>query len=144
MEVRYRGLFHELWAPALAFLIRYQCDRYFRFFDSGDLQGANHLKNIVTIARAVPDVNMWLPTREVETVRAVLREVVAFPENLVVRVSAALVDGPPSQGFRFTSTVVSDPAHASCVAQRQGNRCAGEVRDCRDCWVADTVSYPLH
>lgn len=37
LEARYRGLFHPLWTPAMVFLVRYFCDRYFRLFDSGDL-----------------------------------------------------------------------------------------------------------
>jgi hypothetical protein len=62
LEERYQGLFHPFWTPAIIFLIRWHADQYFRFFDSGDLQGENHLRNIVTIAENVPDVKMWLPT----------------------------------------------------------------------------------
>jgi ubiquinone biosynthesis O-methyltransferase len=54
----------------MVFLVRYYCDRYFRLFDSGDLQGVHHFKNIIALARHVPDVRMWLPTREYAVVRA--------------------------------------------------------------------------
>src|SRR4051794_34496414 len=42
LEERYRGLFQKQWTPAMIFLIRYFCDRYFRWFDSGDVQGESH------------------------------------------------------------------------------------------------------
>src|SRR4051812_44911773 len=38
LEQRYQGLFDPLWTPAMVYLIAWHCDRYFRFFDSGDLQ----------------------------------------------------------------------------------------------------------
>ncbi|MGL4552905.1 MAG: GP88 family protein, partial [Gemmataceae bacterium] len=41
LEERYEGVFHPLWTPSMVFLVRYFCDRYFRWFDSGDLQGAS-------------------------------------------------------------------------------------------------------
>src|SRR5438128_369123 len=41
LEERYHGLFHPLWTPAMVFLIRWYASRYFRWFDSGDLQGNN-------------------------------------------------------------------------------------------------------
>jgi len=87
---------------------------------------------------------MWLPTREVQTVRAVLREVLEFPENLIVRVSANRIDGKLPKGFRFTSAVVSNLEEATCVAQKQQNKCDGEVASCRACWEEDHVTYPLH
>jgi hypothetical protein len=144
LEERYRGLFHPLWTPAMIFLIRYYCDRYFRFFDSGDLQGMNHLRNIITIAEHTRDVCIWLPTREAELVRTVLREMGELPENLVIRVSAARIDGPPPKGFAHTSTVVSAAVAgtATCPAPEQGGTCA----ECRWCWDArlGNVIYRLH
>jgi hypothetical protein len=65
LERRYQGLFNPLWTPAMAFLIIWHCDRYFRWFDTGDLQGANHLRNVVEVATATPQVCHWLPTREI-------------------------------------------------------------------------------
>src|SRR5262249_40071771 len=94
LEDRYAALMdsENLWTPAMIFMVNYFCDKYFRLFDSGDLQGANHLRNICTIAEHTPEVRIWLPTREIETVRAVLAERV-FPENLIVRISNNMVDG---------------------------------------------------
>src|SRR5262249_7071424 len=101
LEERYEALMNpeNLWVPAMIFMINYFCDKYFRLFDSGDLQGANMLRNICTIAEHTPEVRIWLPTREIETVRAVLKERV-FPDNLVVRVSGNMVGGEAPRGFQ--------------------------------------------
>ena len=85
----------------MVFLIRYYCDRYFRWPSSGDLQGENHLRNIVTLAKHTPDVKHWLSTREAEVVRAVGQ----FPDNLVVRLSATKIDGKP---FEAPSPCIAD------------------------------------
>lgn len=141
LEERYRGLFHPLWTPAMVFLVRYFCDRYVRLFDSGDVQGENHLRNIITVARNVPDVQFWLPTREYATVRACADD---LPPNLLVRVSAQRVDAPPPAWWPTTSTVVTaaGPGEGVCPAPEQGNRCGG----CRLCWNpnAGNVTYRRH
>lgn len=136
-ERRYAGLFHPLWTPSMVFLINYFCDKYFRWFDAGDIQGISHLTNIVRVAQETPQVRHWLPTREAAVVRAIGK----FPDNLVVRVSAAMIDGEPPRGFPHTSTVVSDPNEATCPAPQQEGVCG----ECRRCWEeAGNVAYRLH
>lgn len=137
LEERYRGLFHPLWTPAMVFLIRWYADRYFRWFDSGDLQDINHLRNICTVAKNPPDVRFWLPTREAD----IVRKAGELPENLVVRLSAHKIDGKPPK-WAQTSTVVSDPKEATCPAPEQGGVCG----DCRVCWDPEVkdVAYSLH
>ncbi len=142
LEQAYQGLFDVRWTPALIHQVRWYADRYFRLFHSGDLQGQNHLKNLVSVAQAVPDVSFWCPTRESKTVKAVLKEIGEFPENLIVRVSATMIDGPPPKGFPLTSTVVSDPDEANYPAPSQGGQCGA----CRSCWGPDVqnVAYRKH
>src|SRR4051794_4047939 len=70
LEERYRGLASPLWTPSMVFLIRWYAGRYFRWLDSGDIQGESHLQNILTICRHTQDVLHWLPTRDHEVVRA--------------------------------------------------------------------------
>jgi hypothetical protein len=134
MEQRYQALFDPLWTPAMVFLVNYYCDRYFRWFSSGDLQGENHLRNIVRVAEETPQVRHWLPTREAGVVRAVE----SFPENLVVRVSAEKVNGKPPK-WPHTSTVVTEGE--TCPASRSGN-----CGSCRACWDAEVrnVAYRKH
>ena len=141
LEQRYRGLFHPLWTPAMVFLINYYCDRYFRLFDSGDLIGENHLRNIITIARHTPEVSIWLPTREYQVVRTCAEEI---PPNLTVRVSAHQVDGEAPSWWPTSSTVTSEQeaGEGVCPALDQDNHCD----ECRACWSKEirNVAYRLH
>jgi hypothetical protein len=47
---------------------------YFRWFDSGDLQSIAMLDAIATIARALPGIKFWLPTKEHAFVAAWIRQ----------------------------------------------------------------------
>jgi len=100
------------------------------------VQTLEHLLNIATVARNMPKTRHWLPTREVELVREALRVLTAFPENLVVRMSAHLLDAPPPTGFKNTSTVTASKQLRGsyvCPAPDQENEC----RDCPACWDPD-------
>lgn len=135
------------WIPAMVGLISRKCTRepFFRWHDSGDLQSLEHLEAIAAVAEGTPQVSHWLPTREKRIVSEYLREHGAFPANLTVRISAAMVDGrAPSNLGLPTSTVhkESAPIGHACPAPTQGNACG----DCRACWSSDVanVSYHLH
>jgi hypothetical protein len=124
----------EPWIAGMVKLIWNQ--EYFRWHDSGDLQGAWHLANIVEVARRTPHVRHWLPTREYRMVKELD---VAIPENLVIRISAHMVNKPaPSIKGLPTSTVVT--GEATCPAPSQNNEC----RDCRKCWTASVANVSYH
>jgi len=142
LEERYRGLFDPRWTPAMVHLIRWYCDRYFRWFCSGDLQGENHLRNIVTIAEHTPDILHWLPSREAAIVRTVHDERGAFPPNLTVRLSGPMIDGKAPR-WPTTSVVSTGGAEGyRCPSRAQGNACGA----CRACWDREVrqVVYTLH
>jgi hypothetical protein len=67
---------------------------YFRWHDSGDLQDVAHLAKLVEIARALPDIKFWLPIREYGIIASFLRTD-SIPENLIVRLSAYMIEGEP-------------------------------------------------
>lgn len=140
-ERRYASLRHPDWVDAITTLIAHTKTTYFRWHDSGDIQGLWHLNNIVKVAQLLPNVKFWLPTREKGFVSQWLVLNKAFPENLVVRVSGALIDGEPPKGFPHTSSVVSSGKH-SCPAPSTDGQC----KDCRACWSTDvaSVSYRKH
>jgi len=141
---RVAGLTDPQWPEAMIYLIGNSGESYFRWHDSGDLQSFQHLLNIVKIAEALPNVSFWLPTREKGLVNQYLRAFQAFPDNLVVRVSAAMVDAAAPLGFEHTSTVHNQGKAEgyNCPAQSQGNKC----QDCRACWdrTIANVSYHQH
>lgn len=141
-EKRIQSLQDPRWVDALVFMIQRRKCTFFRWHDSGDLQGVWHLEKIVEVARRCPDTQFWIPTREKATVRKYVAQHGEFPPNLVVRVSGTMVDGPPPSGFAHTSTVVTDKKVASCPAYQQGGVCGS----CRACWdpAVKNVSYPKH
>lgn len=140
LEKRWRSIHDPRWVEALTFMIRFRNCDYFRWHDSGDIQSLEHLEKIADVAVRCPGTRFWLPTREKNYVHQFLHLHGAFPRNLLVRVSGALVDGPPPAGFPNTSTVVT--SKATCPAHVQGNQCL----DCRKCWNprVKNVSYKKH
>lgn len=144
---RLESLRHPLWVDAMALLINRLCRKepYFRWHDSGDLQGVWHLKKIVEVCRRTPQVSHWLPTREYSIVGAFLEEGNEIPSNLCIRLSAHMVDGPPPAGLKLPTSTVSSPSRRrpyACPARTQGNQCG----TCRACWdpSVPNVDYELH
>jgi len=156
-----------LWVAAMVKAIG--SDQYFRWHDSGDLMSMAHLLAIVEVCKSTPKTNHWLPTKEKALIKRYLKEYGRFPENLVVRVSAAMVNGKPVSIDGANSSTVHDGSdyHGSeCKAyrtQKNGqivainewrNMSASERKsidtgycgDCRACWNhnVDNVSYPQH
>jgi hypothetical protein len=124
-ENRVASLSSVSWADAMIFQIRQSKTEYFRWHDSGDLQSLQHLFDIVRIAEALPSVKFWIPTREKGIVNQYLRTAGDFPENLVVRVSAAMIDGDAPTGYDCTSTVHQNeaPIGVECKAYKNKNKC---------------------
>ena len=140
LEAAYEGMSHPLWVPAMVFMIRYHADERFRWFHSGDLAGINHLRNIIRVCLETPDVCHWLPTREYAIVRACEHEI---PENLTVRLSGHMVDGPPPADWPYTSTVVNRVKKATCPSSKHGGNCG--THNCTACWIREgNVSYLRH
>ena len=136
------------WSAAMVETIRAEVDPtdpYFRWHDSGDLQSVAHLGAIVRIARALPTIRFWLPTRERGMIRDWLELGLAIPRNLRIRVSANVVGRDTSilASWRrrgITTSSVDGDGYA-CPAPEQGNSCG----DCRACWDPTArVSYHLH
>lgn len=140
-EKRISGLDHVLWVNAMVTLIKASKTQYFRWHDAGDLQSFQHLLNIVKIAEMCNDVAFWLPTKEKKFISQFLSVFGAFPSNLCVRVSGAMVDGN-APDFKNTSTVVTVDSNATCRAFENSNKCG----DCRKCWNSDisNISYLKH
>ncbi len=141
-EKRFNSLTDPRWVEAIVFTMKTKKCDYFRWHDSGDLQGMWHLINIVEVANECPETKFWLPTRENALVLQYLRTMGNFPINLVVRVSGAMIDGYAPIKFFNTSTVVRAKDEATCPAYRQAGKCG----DCRSCWDPATrnVAYPRH
>jgi hypothetical protein len=147
LQRRLDAIAHPLWIEAMAFQISQAAVNVFRWHDSGDVQSLAHLENIVAVCKKTPDVRHWLPTREYGVVREFLDKHGSFPDNLNVRLSAYMVDGPLPLALAdrmgvTVSGVTSDKTKANCPAYTQGGVCGS----CRACWDKNTkvVLYPKH
>ncbi len=147
----------ERWIDAMSYLLNTREAKprggasdngYFRWHDSGDLQGAFHLRMISEVASRTPRVKHWLPTRELPTVKAYLASHGEFPDNLVVRLSANKVGarlpdvpGTAASGVHITRGEPENGA-VECGAIYQQNSCG----DCRECWDPNVreISYLKH
>ena len=121
-----------------------ETESWFRWFDSGDLQSLQMLRNIAEVARRTPNVRHWLATRERRFVSAYLKES-DIPDNLVIRVSATWPDIPVKEIAGVQCANVhknSPPVGFECVAPKQHGKCD----TCRACWDKNvqTVSYLEH
>lgn len=168
MERRYSIMMEDLdsWVDNMAELLnRFEKSGFFRWHDSGDIQSVEHLEAIARIAMKCPDIQFWLPTREVKLVKTWLEQTWpksyggalarpnGLPRNLTIRVSSFFVGSAMKlpeilqrAGVKL-STVgledVTDDVHvAHCPASKQGNQC----QSCRACWDRSvyTVNYHLH
>ncbi len=143
---RLDSLTNPHWVDGMVALIG--SDSFFRWHDSGDLQGVDHLEKIARVAQLTPNTRHWLPTREYGMVKAFIAKHGALPENLIVRLSAMYPDQPvkvPLSLQGVANVAVSNvhtgqPMGTACNAPNQNGAC----NDCRLCWTDQTVSYALH
>jgi len=165
---RLAGLSDPRWAIAMITLITTAHNRgtgrngkiergWHRWHDSGDLQSVDHLTKICAVAAGTPHIKHWLPTREHGIVAAYVAQGGIVPDNLVIRISATMVDGAPTRAWPTTSGVHTTATphfsplcdheppkrHAHhCPSPNQSNTCGA----CRACWMHDVkhVSYHKH
>ena len=145
---RLQSLVDPLWVPSMIKLVRSQAsDGWFRWHDVGDLQSLSHLFNIICVVKATPNIQHWLPTKEVALVRKMKDELGEFPPNLTVRVSRAMIgDVRPYPDFPSAHALSGEeeipPDLKVCPAPGQ----EGECKDCRYCWDKNVkqVGYPRH
>ena len=139
----------EAWAQAIAMQIIRICAKfgepYHRWFDAGDLADVAMLKAIVRVCELTPTIKHWLPTRERGILKAFLAAGYELPTNLVIRLSATMIDDKPIANAPHTSTVhrKGAPIYGQpCEANTRGHSCG----PCRACWNPEVanVSYPFH
>ena len=133
---RLHSLDHPDWVRAMVVLI--DNAPWFRWHDSGDLQGPEHLKKIFEVCKLTPETRHWMPTREARFLSLMDPDII--PTNLIIRMSSHMINQKPVKFWPWTSTVSTEGK--TCPAQDQGNQC----RDCRACWdrSVSNVTYPKH
>ena len=137
---RLEGLGDIRWVLAMTTLIRATKTKFFRWFDSGDLQSPTHFDRIRQIAVDMPEVKFWMPTMEYKWV--INKDI---PDNLTVRASSPVIGKPRSTNklpismvekktnVEWRTLIEKNSPHDTthyCPAPIQGNKC----EDCRACW----------
>jgi hypothetical protein len=122
-------------------------DRYFRWFDSGDMYSLKLAEKIYDVMVATPWTRHWLPTRMHKFAKFadILAKMEALP-NVVVRLSSDSINGGIIEG-NTTSTIIPTISHKKpsmtiCEAYERNGKCA----TCRACWDKDVevVAYVAH
>lgn len=131
------------WVELMVETINRTRSPYFRWFDSGDVQSVEHAEQILEVIELTPSKFHWIPTKEKKIWREALTGRMV-PNNAVIRLSAAMIDGEAPKSFYNTSTVHKNkkPEGHICPAPSQGGKCG----DCRACWNPEilNVSYAAH
>ncbi len=121
--------------------------KYFRWFDSGDMYNLQLAHKMYNIMLATPHVKHWLPTRmhKFTKFHDILARMQALP-NVMVRPSSDAVDGTYTPGVHGSTILPSAdvvPAGVTvCNAYQHGGKCNG-CRACYDKSVA-VIGYPAH
>jgi len=121
--------------------------KYFRWFDSGDMYNLQLAHKMYNIMLATPHVKHWLPTRmhKFTKFHDILAKMQALP-NVMVRASSDAVDGTYVDGVHGSTILPSAdvvPAGVTvCNAYQHGGKCNG-CRACYDKSVA-VIGYPAH
>lgn len=122
-------------------------DRYFRWFDSGDMYTLGLAEKMLEVMKQTPWVKHWLPTRmhKFPKFSMVLAEMQSLP-NVMVRFSSDSVQGEFIKGLHG-SVIVPDTDNLPegvtlCKAYENVGKCSG----CRACYSKDVavIAYPAH
>lgn len=123
-------------------------DRYFRWFDSGDMYDLRLAYKILDVMQRTPWVKHWLPTRmhKFPKFAQVIADMESLP-NVVVRLSSDSIQGETIQGATTSTIIPVDDeiqyaSYTICKAYTRDGKCGS----CRACWSKDTsvVAYPAH
>lgn len=124
-------------------------DRFFRWFDSGDVFALGLAEKILEVMQRTPWCKHWLPTRmhKFPKFRFVFETMQAL-DNVSVRFSSDSVVGEYIPGLHGSvigpsaETFQETQGASLCRAYEHGGKCSG----CRACWdkSVELIAYPAH
>ena len=114
-------------------------DRYFRWFDSGDIYDVRLAVKILEVMKRTPWCNHWLPTRmhKFSKFGSVLAEMSALP-NVVVRLSSDSITGDTVKGPQTSTIATLDNVPGDALVCEAYSR-EGKCGPCRACWSKDVA-----
>jgi hypothetical protein len=122
-------------------------DRYFRWFDSGDMYSLALAEKMYAVMAATPHVKHWLPTRMAKFAKFadVIARMQALPK-VMVRFSSDDVDGTYTVGVHGSVIVptADDVPNGTTLCRAYENN--GKCNGCRACYSkdVDVIAYPAH
>jgi len=122
-------------------------DRYFRWFDSGDVYALGLAEKILEVMNRTPWISHWLPTRmhKFPKFAMVFKAMKALP-NVSVRFSSDSTVGEYINGLHGSIIVPDDRVDTDqafvCRAYEHDGKCSG----CRTCWdkTVPVIAYVQH
>jgi hypothetical protein len=122
-------------------------DRYFRWFDSGDMYALGLAEKILEVMQRTPWVSHWLPTRmyKFPKFRRVLEQMESLP-NVSVRFSSDSIMGEFIQGLHGSVIVPDAETLPDGVTLCRAYENLGKCNGCRACYdkSVDVIAYPAH
>lgn len=114
-------------------------DRYFRWFDSGDVYDVRLAFKILEVMKRTPWCNHWLPTRMHKFTKfgPVLAQMSALP-NVVVRLSSDSITGDTVEGPQTSTIATLDNVPGDALVCEAYSR-EGKCGPCRACWSKDVA-----
>lgn len=122
-------------------------DRYFRWFDSGDMYTLGLAEKIFEVMQRTPWCKHWIPTRmhKFPKFKAVLKAMQSL-DNVSVRFSSDSITGQYLKGTHG-SVIIPTAQDVKkgvklCQAYEHDGKCSG----CRACWdkSVSLIAYPAH
>jgi hypothetical protein len=122
-------------------------EKYFRWFDSGDMYSIKLAEKMYQIMVQTPNTKHWLPTRMYKFPKfaGILGQMQALP-NVMVRYSSDEIDGTFTKGLHGSTILpegMTTPEGVKvCTAPSQGGKCL----DCRACYDKNipVIGYVAH
>lgn len=143
-EINRAGWKHENWVDHM--VMELDNDRYFRWFDSGDVYHPDLAAKIYEVCKRTDWVKHWIPTMSYrhKRIRPWLDKLKALP-NVSVRFSSGSISGEFDSDHG--SVIIPKPEAATtemtlCEAFANAGKCSG----CRKCWDKSIklIAYPAH
>lgn len=141
-----RAIFEKNWVSAM--VAEMSKDKYFRWFDSGDIRSPLEALRILQVMTATAWCRHWLPTRSHKNPKIdnILRKMEALP-NVRVRRSSDSIDGTFTPGVHgstvvpYADSIATDKTTFVCTAPKREGKCDG----CRVCFSKHpVVAYVAH
>ena len=122
-------------------------DRYFRWFDSGDMYNLRLGIKILAVMKATPWVKHWLPTRmhKFPKFAKLIAEMESLP-NVVVRKSSDSINGEVLDNAKHSSTIIPSAETKTNAKVCDAYEREGKCGTCRACWdkSVSVIAYPAH